>query len=189
MNNRDPITLLRYEAGRRPEVAALVARAETGQMTDAEIAAAPVPLPWYRAALTRVRDQAVITAMKGSIEEHIISSRVQDEAGFIAEYTGIGAYTEGNHGVRIEPGNLLFFPDETDSYWLDTVFVARGAGLIKRETVPVGRGTRSSYQDVRQERLARLHPDAVVIDLTQDASAPARPGLSPQLAAMGVRIG
>lgn len=191
--NRDQVALLRYEANRRPEVASLLARAEAGDLSDEEIAQANVPLPWFRLALTRVRDNVVASRTRAelvvAIEDHIVTGTVPDDTGMIAEYVGQPYFTSDHRGVLVETGALLFFPAGTDTYWFDTVFVEKGAYMVEPLTQFVANGTRTTYQDLRQERLTRQNPFAPVIDLGADPSAAPQSEAQTRLAGLGVRIG
>lgn len=59
-----------YEAKRRPEIQELVDKVD--QLTDADIDAAVVPLPWFRQALKLVREKKIEAARNSRIEANIV---------------------------------------------------------------------------------------------------------------------
>src|SRR6478736_1924943 len=95
---RDTIALLRYEATRKPLVAALVERA--ADLTEAEIDNAPV-LKWIRGALrdlrARARQQQGVALTLAALEGHIIDWRVPDSPGMTHRWTGPDMFLPFGH--------------------------------------------------------------------------------------------
>lgn len=137
--------LIRYEAKKRPEIAALVERAP--EMTDAEIDEVKVPLPWYRQALRAIRRDANV---KNSTRIGVVA----DPMGQMCRYDGdtqfIEIDTQGELILRgtleVKRGALVWFPD-SGGIWIDTIF----SKFISPEFGPhtlaaLARVTRSGYQ-------------------------------------------
>jgi hypothetical protein len=189
LTGRDPVSLLEYEAARRPEIAALLADAPN--MSDADLARAQVPLPWYRNALRIVRDRAKVAALKLSLEDdpRVIDGVIPDGEGVIADYVGETFWMKGRALIEIRTDTMVFLP-LSGGVWVDWSFYPAVDPALTRALRKVATGTRQRYHDLRNERLSRLHGDAPVINLTPTPSADApRSENSARLAAMGVRIG
>lgn len=189
---RDIVSLLHYEAKRRSKVAELVERAAT--LTDEEIAAADVPLPWYRKALTLVRDRARAEAMARSFDNggscaHLITDgRVEDPTGEIREYLGETVWVRsGSSLVEVPYGKWLFFL-HTGGIWADTALCENDARLYHGSRL-IEVGTKNRYRVARQEHLLRLHSDAPIIFSETPAAGSTAPGAAQtRLGALGVRF-
>lgn len=182
LNGRDPISLLRYEASRRPEVADLLARID--DLTDQDIAEAKVPLPWYRKALTTLRDQnrdsRVRANLELSIEAYIVRGQSADPEGAIVTYTGEDIWVKvRSTELLLKSGTLIFFP-EKGGVWLETLFLPNIDPRLLNGRGH-GKGTRQSYRVALQEARERACAPVPVAD-------PSNPAASQPLAHLGVRI-
>ncbi len=113
---RDMVQLLLNEAKRKPKIAELVDRVNS--MTDADIDAADVPLPWFRIALKRLRgaESAMGYAnLMGPIEER------SETVGMVLRYIGPDVQFRPPKGLQIEikTNDLLFMAD--NQTWLGSV--------------------------------------------------------------------
>lgn len=132
MPGRSPVDLLIYESKRRPEIRALMELAETGELTDAQLDAAKVPLPWYRKALRQLRDARLANrrmnvsmgnTMK-SMEEHglIKDGKLAPSEGIMAYYYGPTQFIQMGRGqIELLEGRPVFYP-KVGGVWIDTVF-------------------------------------------------------------------
>lgn len=182
MRGRSLTDLLRYEATRKPAIAALVERVQT--MTDAEIDATPVPLPWFRQALKALRDQqaeqGLFDRVRALIEAHIVEGTVPDPMGEMRRWQGGSTFLALNRGggIGVDDGCLLWLPDD-GGVWIDTIFARVPDPRVAALSQPLGRTTKLGYTQACRARLARLCPvDAPVIGALPDT-----------LARYGVRIG
>jgi hypothetical protein len=123
---RDMVALLRAEARKKPATAALMDAAQT--MTDAEIDALKVPLPWYRKALKKVRDMRISSETTARMSE-IIAASVQDKMlndvgfGSMRQWNGDQTFVtvDRGGGIEIKYGQMVWFP-ESGGVWIDTAF-------------------------------------------------------------------
>lgn len=149
MTGRSLTDLIRYEAKRRPEIAALVARAAT--LSDAEIAAAEVPLPWFRKALAQLRDEAaraaVFRRVAATIEQHVVAGTVPDPEGTLRRWQGGRTFLalDRGGGVEVDDGALLWLPDG-GGVWIDTIFARTPDPRIAAASQPVERTRLSGYR-------------------------------------------
>lgn len=187
---RDIVTLLHSEAKRRSKVAELLDRAPT--LTDEEIASADVPLPWYRKALTLVRDRAKAAVIAQSLDTDV-SGLVRhghnpDPTGEIREYLGESIWVRsGSSEIEVPYGKWCFFL-HAGGIWVDTALCSNDARLYHGSRL-VEVATKLRYHEARQEHLLRYHSDAPVI--ASEAAQATRPGQGmppPLLAGMGVRF-
>lgn len=188
---RDPISLLRYEAGKKPDLARLCECA--ADLSDTEIDAAPY-LPWIRNALRQVRTYALALRQSGSnkdpmnvsLADFIVDGRTRDPEGVMFEYTGDEIFVKASRTQLQIPYGKLFFLDDMHQVWVETVRVEADRRLFA-QAVRHGPTTKTAYREAVQARLLRLHPDApqTVCVGAQNASGPA--GAQP-LAHLGVTI-
>lgn len=158
MRSQSLPVLLKSEAKKRPEIAALLERVET--LTDEEIAAAP-GLPWVRKALHQARDIAEVNDPR-FIER--IMGRVR--TGFVADPEGILAQWGMESWMVIERGNQLLMPEgtlvflpETGGAWLGSIFVEHVTPALLTNTRMVGRTTKSGYAIARREGIMAANPE------------------------------
>lgn len=121
MIGRDPVKLLAYEAKRRPVVKEMWGRLET--LTDAEIDGAILPLPWYRSAFKKARDEAVFqAAMRAAAEAlpEVYEDGANSVRGTTVEYLGDTEWYKtggaASFEVEVKARTWLFFP-ETGGCW------------------------------------------------------------------------
>lgn len=126
---RSLLTLLMSEARTKPHIAHLVATVP--MMTEDEFTAIAVPLPWYRKALTELRQQ---DARKASQEAATVFVEAMGDIvenapqrGIVARYTGPDTqvfppvrHRGGNPlSIEVKTGDIIFItPDET---WLGSI--------------------------------------------------------------------
>jgi hypothetical protein len=128
--NRDPLTLLQAEAKRRPEIAKMIR--DVHGMSDADIAALKVPLPWYRKALKKVRDLRIQEGDKMAITAAILKLThivyLNDrEQGAVRRWDGNNEFIKlGKSGseVELKTGQYVWFP-ETGGVWIESIFSAQ----------------------------------------------------------------
>lgn len=151
MPGRDIIGLLKSEAKRRPEIAALIEKVHG--MTDAEIKALKVPLPWYRHALKLVRDMNIQIEETGRLTDLIVKRThivYLNDVGFgsMRQWAGPDTFiTVSKSGTSIElrTGQYVWFP-ESGGVWLDTVFSQQIDPQLANSTF-IERNRRSDYID------------------------------------------
>jgi hypothetical protein len=191
---RNPETLLRAEARRHPNVADLLARIT--ELTDADIDAADVPLPWYRTALKQVRlkEQYLqsVNAMTGEMEggngyfRHGVNPSIKGKQ---AVYTGPDTWIKMfQSDFSLRSGTLLFFPF-TGGVWVESAFgpKANVAWLVQYCPNAVDT-TLDAYKAAYNQRMVGQHGDA---PMAVNLNAPVAQGISHgsgMLAGLGVRF-
>jgi hypothetical protein len=124
---RDIVALLRAEAKRKPAIAELMDAAS--DMTDAEIDALKVPLPWYRKALKKCRDMQISSdttaRVSAIIANSVVEVKLNNVDGTMRRYTGDTQFISVARGgdVEIKSGTLIWFP-MGGGVWVDTLFSA-----------------------------------------------------------------
>lgn len=136
-----------YEAKVKPHIKELVDRVD--DMTDADIEAADVPLPWFRIALKELRDE------RRKVEEPEIIVE-QDPMGTMVEWTGNEDFikTTARLEVEVKPGMLFWRPD-TGGVWFESVFSKNVDPKLYSQR-PVARMKKSEYLVAYRNRLAGL---------------------------------
>lgn len=135
MGGRSPADLLIYESKRRPEIRALLDLAETGELTDEQLDAAKVPLPWYRKALrdlrnARLENRRINVSMANTLramEGHgfIRDGRLAPSEGVMMTYVGPTQFIAvGNGHIELQTDRPVFFP-KIGGVWIDTAFSRR----------------------------------------------------------------
>ncbi len=152
---RDIVALLRQEAKRKPAIAQLMNDVQT--MTDAEIDALKVPLPWYRKALKKVRDlniSAETTARVSDIlKDRIVELKLNDVmTGTIRRWTYETRFIKMGRGgeLEIKEGQYVWFP-RSGGVWVGTLF----SDVIDphlSSTIYVKDGKRADYNEIEAER-------------------------------------
>lgn len=192
MPGRSPIDLLMYEASRRPHIKDLVERAH--DLSDEEIKAAIVPLPWYRKALTQLRDarnknkNAMISQgnQAALMAPFIRNGHNADPEGIMCIYNGDTRFiTMGKTSIEVHTNTFVFFP-RAGGVWIDTAFCGRIDPNLQNYCAMVGPKTRMGYMD---------HIKAVRSGLIGQASEAWTPETAngargnPTLERLGVRFG
>lgn len=151
MRGQSLISLLEYEAKRRPEIQALVDNVLN--LTDAQIEQAVVPLPWFRQA---------IRVLKARVEAEQLNSKPltitynPDSMGHVVTWQAAPTYLkQGRSSLELITGFPVWFPD-AGGVWVDTAFFPQ----IPHQLQGMGPGTPSSlseYKDLlRVRRLGLL---------------------------------
>jgi hypothetical protein len=162
---RDPIVLLNYEAGRRPELAQLMA--EIDRLTVAEIEAAQVPLPWMRSALLTLKQQRQYHAWAATADEWAQDGTTTDPVGTVRRWIGSDAYVRvGRTELLIKYGELIWA--DRSGIWIDTIHTTHVDPKIKTNTVPQGKMTRSAYNLAIRNK-ARGGQEPAPVEQTQTA--------------------
>lgn len=156
--SRDIVALLRYEAQRKPDIAALLERAAT--LTDEEIDAAKVPLPWYRQALRKVRDHERLNSPLTweQIAPFVHYGIVPDAEGDAFRFEGDIAFvtTDGGGQLQVLTGHLVWFP-KTGGVWIEEVFASKIDSRLMTQVSPLGPMTRNQFKDACRQRIMRSH--------------------------------
>lgn len=152
---RNLLKLLEYEAKKRPMIAELVNRIET--MSDDDITKANVPLPWFRKALTMLREQKRL-----NMDIQIKISYTPDISGEVREWFGGDIFLKRHKGsmIFIHDGDLLWFPI-TGGWWQESVFSLTVENHVLNYSKPLGDFKRSEYFDLIQKRLREKYGDFV----------------------------
>jgi hypothetical protein len=174
---RDIVSLLEYEAFRRPEIAEFLDG--IAHVDDAAIDAFPVPLPWYRKAMKILRDRKNYAKRSVEIEKDIVTGTVADPSGTAYEYRGPTAfYSIGSNDLQVNEGTLIFAPD-SGGLWIDQIFSKVPDPRLMAQAVAVGTMTLNAYNNAYRDRLRNAHP-IVGQTIVADSSQP--------LGQLGVRI-
>lgn len=133
MIGRDIVKLLEIEAKRRPNIAELLARAET--LTDEEIDTAQVPLKWFKDALKEARKRQLGASAERRMAELLATlppmesnnDGENEKRGLTLEYTGGNFWTKTRTGAEMEicTGDWFFFPEDGSGAWLNQTFLPR----------------------------------------------------------------
>jgi hypothetical protein len=112
--NKTLIGYLQYEARVKPHIKELVDRVD--DMTDEDIEAAQVPLPWFRIALRDLRDSRKVVELPEIPHE-------ADPMGTLVEWVSAEAFikTTARLEVEVKPGMLLWLA----AYGLNQLSVKR----------------------------------------------------------------
>ncbi|RYD66613.1 MAG: hypothetical protein EOP83_04665 [Verrucomicrobiaceae bacterium] len=178
IQGRDQVALLRYEAQRRPEVAAVLNDIDSYTVDD--IGRMKLPLPWYRSALLEVKRRAELARLGQNIEDYIVEGRVPDPDGWIHQYLG---ETQFYASIQINYGALYFLQDD-GVLWFDTVRTHATEALI-RASKRISRDTKLGYKSALRDHRLRSNPNAPVIQLD---GVPGSVTDSQPLSHLGVRI-
>jgi hypothetical protein len=155
---RDPISLLEYEAKRRPDLAHLVATLDS--LTEEQIAAARVPLPWMRQALLAMKRQRQTADLESEVGACTVMDRVPDPVGEMRQWDGPDGFVRiGRTQLQMQRGQLLWV--DATGVWIDTIHTTLIDPQIMRCTTGCGQVTRSEYIQAVRQRLQKLVPTAV----------------------------
>jgi hypothetical protein len=149
----DMVKLLLSEAKTRPDIAALVDRVEN--LTDAEIEAIKVPLPWFRTALRRLRAQRGATTLAAYIEQHVVDTLAPDPEGWLHIWKGGAEFLPLGRGTAmdVQDGEPLFLPD-TGGFWLATAFAPDIPHSLLLGSLRARRETKGGYMTARRDWIA-----------------------------------
>jgi hypothetical protein len=118
-------------------------------MTDEDIEAAQVPLPWFRIALRDLRDSRKVVELPEIPHE-------ADPMGTLVEWVSAEAFikTTARLEVEVKPGMLLWRPD-TGGVWLESTFCKTVDPQVYGQRA-VSRITKSEYLFRYKQRLQGL---------------------------------
>lgn len=152
---RDILVLFEYERKRRPELAALAAQIST--LSEDQIRAADVPLPWMREALLKLKCDHDADSLAILIEQHVIDGVNADPIG------GVRRWQESETFIKIDRSQLLITPGTLiwlipSGAWIDTIYTMYIDPKLISHTAVQGTMTRTAYNRAvrEQARGARL---------------------------------
>jgi len=152
---RDLLTMLEYEARRQPVVAALMA--DIHQLSEDDIRAAPVKLPWLRQALLVLKQQFERDALAASLDSWAKSGHTPDPLGEMRRWEGPDCFIRvGRSQLEIHSGQLIWC--DSSGVWIDTIHCAAVDPALMRQSVPCGRVPRSAYMLAIREHARHLCP-------------------------------
>ena len=156
IGGRDIVSLILSEAKRRPAIAELVARAH--EMTDDEIATVKVPLPWYRKALKKLRDQKENAEFELYVLENSTEIITPDGGGAIYRYTGMTDFiaVDRDGQIEVKTGMLIWFP-KSGGVWIDTLF-SETIDPKLGQSIHVSNSTKTEYTHARYEHRQQNAP-------------------------------
>lgn len=151
------MALLDYETQRQPELADLVARIDL--LSEAEIRAVPVKLPWIRQALLTLKRQHARTILAASLEQWVVDGHAPDPEGEMRRWEGADTFIRvGRTSLEICYGQLVWF--DQGGVWIDTIRSTVIDPLLARHTVSCGRVRRSAYMTAVRSRTKQLCPES-----------------------------
>jgi hypothetical protein len=155
---RDILALLAYEAKRRPAIGQLVAEIDT--LSEDEINAASVPLPWMRQALLLLKRNRAEAALAESVEPFVIEGVVPDPLGEMRRWEAPDRYVKvGRSYLEIKYGQMFWL--DANGGWIDTIRLATVDPSLIQHSVSCGMVTRSVYNRAVRDRTQRLSPEPV----------------------------
>lgn len=170
---RTLISMLEYEATRRPEVASLMSRAV--ELSDEEIDAAVLPLKWYRDALRLYRSQ--LRSHEIANGDNVIIGEVPDPLGVMREWIAGETFVALNKGaLLVRYGDYIWIPD-SGGMWIDSIFAKRVPDSVETNTRVISAAvSRSHYKERVRARAADNCPaDAPTMDLSPSSQGSASP--------------
>lgn len=154
---RDPIILLEYEAKRRPDLAHLMDSIDS--LTEEQIAAARVPLPWMRQALLALKRDRRAADLETEVGACTVVDRVPDPVGEMRRWDGADGFVKiGRTQLQVQRGQLLWL--DASGVWIDTIHTTLIDPQIMQCTTGCGQVTRSDYIQAVRQRLQKLVPTA-----------------------------
>ena len=162
----DITKMLEYEASVKPEVKKLLDNVHN--LTDEDITNAQVPLPWYRDALRRIKQQRAHALMAAYIHANAIDGQTNDPMGWMAKWDADETtMSVDKGGIDVKFNTAVWFPD-TGGVWIETLFSKfidpKLAELRKTQYM-----ARSQYLIEYRKRLNALDATST-IDLTGGAA-------------------
>lgn len=158
---RDLLSLLAYEARRRPELADLVTQAELGTLDEDAIAAAPVKLPWMRQALRMLSQAHQQEALAALVQQWVVDGHTADPIGETRRWEGGSTFIQvGRTQLQVECGQLIWL--QPNGVWIDTIWSAVIDPLLLRQTVGCGMMRRSEYMSAVRDRARQLCPESSI---------------------------
>jgi hypothetical protein len=156
VRSTDTQTLLKYEAKRSPDLLHMIENLNA--MTNEDIRAAKVKLPWIRNALLDLKkrgdDAKLNESLAQHLERYIVDGFIADLTGETRRWNADGLFVKiGRTQLQMKQGQLIWF--DGTGIWIDTIYTTVIDPLLLRHTTSLGRTTRSEYMnavrnDIRQ---------------------------------------
>lgn len=158
---RDLLSMLTYEAKRQPELAALVASID--DLTEDEIRATPVKLPWLRTALLMLKREHAAYRLSESLDQWVTRGHTPDPVGEMRRWEAGDTFIRvGRSHLQICCGQLVWF-DQT-GVWIDTIRATLIDPMLWSQTVSCGNVRRSEYMMAVRARAKQLCPETVTAE-------------------------
>lgn len=149
---RDPLVLLKYECGRRPELARLVA--DIDHLSDAAIDMADLAQPWMHNALHRLKEKNQFDALAASVTDWSMDGWSADPIGVTRQWQGDAIYIRvGRTELLMKPGQLIWL--DSKGVWIDTIHTTHIDPKLT-QSVFRARMSRSEYNTAVREQARGL---------------------------------
>jgi hypothetical protein len=147
--------LLEYEARRHPELANVIAN--LGNMTEADIKAVRLPLPWIRKTLLARKRNQERDLLAGSLDQWVIDGHTPDPMGEMRRWEASNTFIRvGRSQLEIQYGHLIWL--EANTVWIDSIRSQVIDPLLLRHTISCGHVRRSAYLEAVRVRSRQLMP-------------------------------
>lgn len=147
MRSQNLLTLLEYEATRRPQLATMMAN--INQLSEEMIRGSELPLPWMRQALLQYKRDHTVPVIDA------IHSSVPDPDGEMRQWVGEPAFVRvGPSSLEVTDGQLVWLGP--NGIWIDSIFTPVIDPLLHTRTVSRGRMRKSAYHQAVRSRVQRL---------------------------------
>jgi hypothetical protein len=154
MRSQNVLDLLDYEAKRHPELAAMMANID--RMSDADIKAAKVRLPWMRQALLRFKHEHPSEELIAQVLAVVIDSQVPDPIGEMRQWAGPNTFIRvGRSQLEICTGQLVWFGQT--GVWIDTIHSTLIDSKLRSSTMSCGQISRGGYMEAVRACTNKLH--------------------------------
>lgn len=153
--------MLANDAKRFPILAELLERVHI--LTDEEIDAAALPLPWYKKALKKLREkmkdklasQQMFEAKLLEIEPYLVNGTTADPIGEVREWVSGDRWVElGKGHILISDGKHVWFP-KNGGVWYETLFDYTAVNEMKNGSRTVSNMTKSQYTEFYKDVTAK----------------------------------
>jgi len=142
--------LFEYECKRQPALAALVERIDT--VSEQEIAATPVKLPWMRTALLQLKRDRAVEMLAVDLEPMIVDGLVSDTIGWMRNWVGPSGFVSvGRTALEMHPGQLVWL--DFTGMWIDTIYAATVPPEVLANTRTLARVSRTEYYEAVRKRM------------------------------------
>jgi hypothetical protein len=154
MRSQSLAQLLSYEAKRRPEIAELISRVST--MSDDDIDALDLPLPWFKQALKQER--GTINARK-MIDDNVVFGETENQDGVIWEWISDAMFVPvGNGAIEIKMGDLILITEK--GFWLGSSLYPPCPIDLTQKCRKIGPSAYSEFRSrVRDKLMGNLPPE------------------------------
>lgn len=157
---RDIVQLLLSEGKRKPAVQALID--DVASLSDEDIAAATVPMKWYRDALKKLRrkarEQAVFAETSLLIDANTVDGVVDDPSGAVYRWDGNTQFIAVDRGgaLEVRTGDLIWMP-EYGGVWFDTSY-SKHVDPALASAYRLGVMAKTEYSQACRDKRSRLSP-------------------------------